>query len=172
MRCHKCNQDSIKIVMDDDLSKSTIHIICDICGLDIDSGDNPMLCDLFIYNENLEAAEKLGIEAYIEDKKIGDNPYTLLQSDQILLNKRWEIGFNKEKDSYEKEALLISAENLKYALEKMEEEKTILTEQQAELSKNHTKLSKKVKKLSKIGYLMGYKYKKDLLKIVLEIPDK
>ena len=161
--------------MDDNkVSVSKIHITCDICGLDIDCGsDNPRLCDLFIYNENLEAAEKLGEDAYTEDKELGDNPYTLLQSSQIQLNKRWDIGYHKEKDSYEKEALLISAENLKYALGKLEEEKATLTEQQAETIKNHTELSKQVKRLSTIGYLMGYKYKKDLLKIISDkIPDK
>lgn len=106
MRCHKCNQDSIKIVMDDE-----IHIKCDICGLDIDCGvDNPILCELFIYNEGIEAAVVLGKEAYNGDG-VRTNPYSL-DSDQIILHKSWDEGWDREKLVYEFSALTLSAEKI------------------------------------------------------------
>ncbi len=116
MRCHRCNQDSIKIVMDDHVSISIIHIRCDICGLDIECGsENPLLCDLFMYNENLEEAEKLGKDSFIEGQKISDNPY-FTSSNQIILNKRWELGYLREKESYELSALSLSSEKIQNEL--------------------------------------------------------
>jgi hypothetical protein len=106
MRCHKCNQESINI--------DNGHIICDICGLDIDVSLNleeDNFFDLFFYNKNLEEAEKLGHEAMQGDKEIGDNPYSV-DNNQIILNKRWEEGYNAEKLSYEYSALSLSAEKI------------------------------------------------------------
>jgi hypothetical protein len=106
MRCHKCNQESINI--------DNGHIICDICGLDINVSLNleeDNFFDLFFYNKNLEEAEKLGHEAMIKDKTIDDNPYSI-DANQIILHKRWEEGYNAEKLSYEYAALSLSAEKI------------------------------------------------------------
>ena len=100
MKCHQCNQDSIKI--------KTGHIYCDICGLDIEVSLENKLYDLFIYNENLENAEKLGRDNYIDGKDLVDNPY-LLSGDQLMLNRSWESGYISERSSYENEALIISS---------------------------------------------------------------
>jgi len=120
MKCHKCNQDSIKIYVSD---LDDIHIICDICGLDIECGDdNPPLCELFIYNENLDNAEKLGAEAYSIDSPY--NPYSS-ESDQLVLHKAWEEGYNREKIEYEYSALSFSAEKIEKEL-RAENKKLIL----------------------------------------------
>ena len=110
MRCHKCNQDSIDI--------DNGHIICDVCGLDIDVSLNleeDHFFDLFFYNKNLEEAEKLGHEAMLDSKELGDNPYTV-DSEQIILNKRWELGYNAERESYELAALSLSSEKIQNSL--------------------------------------------------------
>lgn len=170
MRCHKCNQDSIKIIMGKK-DIDNIHITCDICGLDIDCGsDNPMLCELFIYNENLESSELLGQEAFDEDKKIEDNPY-FLSSDQIILNKKWELGYNREKEKFEKEALHFSSENLKNETVKIEKEKTILTEEHIDITKKYDSIVKEIKEIVKNKPLLGLTYKKRLLQMLSEIPD-
>jgi len=110
MICHKCNQESIDI--------DNGHIICDICGLDIDISlnlEDDHFLDLFFYNMNLEEAEKLGHEAMLGDKELVDNPYSLA-SDQIILNKRWELGYIRERESYEFSALSLSAEKIENQL--------------------------------------------------------
>ena len=110
MRCHKCNQDSIDI--------QNGHILCDICGLDIDVSSNlegDHFFDLFFYNKNLEEAEKLGEESFIEGKEITENPYSV-SANQIILNKKWELGYLKEKESYEFSALSLSAEKIENEL--------------------------------------------------------
>ncbi len=110
MICHLCNQDSIDI--------KNGHILCDVCGLDIDISSNlekDHFFDLFFYNENLLEAEKLGKEALIEGKDIKDNPYSL-SSNQIMSNKRWKVGYNKEKESYELGALSLSSEKIETQL--------------------------------------------------------
>ena len=110
MRCHKCNQDSINI--------DNGHVVCDVCGLDIDISINleeDHFFDLFFYNRNLEEAEKLGHEAMLEGKDLEDNPYSVA-NDQIILNKRWELGYGHEKESYELAALSLSAEKIQYDL--------------------------------------------------------
>ncbi len=121
MRCHQCNQDTIKIHE----SNGSLHIKCDICGLDIDIGlisDSEgidlfitNIVDLFIYNENLESAEKLGSDNYIDGKELGDNPY-LLSGDQLMLNRSWERGYISERESYENVALIISSERMEKEL--------------------------------------------------------
>ena len=106
MRCHKCNQDSIDI--------QNGHILCDICGLDIDVSLNleeDNFFDLFFYNKNLEEAEKLGEEALTEGLELSDNPYSIGPV-QIILNKRWELGYKREKESYEFSALSLSAKKI------------------------------------------------------------
>lgn len=126
MICHQCNQDSIKIYNKSE-GDSPVYIKCEICGLHIQCGkDIELLCNLFIYNENLASSEKLGLEAYSENKTIEDNPYSI-SSDQIMLNKRWELGYNREKESYENSALSLSAEKieneLKTKIAELEQEK-------------------------------------------------
>jgi len=106
MRCHKCNQESIDI--------DNGHIICDICGLDIDVSLNleeDNFFDLFFYNKNLEEAEKLGHEAMMGDKELEDNPYSI-DANQIILHKKWEEGYKTEKLSYEYSALSLSSEKI------------------------------------------------------------
>ena len=119
MRCHKCNQDSIKVNGGVDEGKNCffIHIKCGVCGLDIETtGDQcPHLGELFIYNEQLEEAEKLGHESMLEGKELVDNPYTIA-SDQIILNKKWELGYSREKESFEFSALSLSAEKIESEL--------------------------------------------------------
>jgi len=110
MRCHKCNQDSLKI--------DNGHIICDICGLDIHISVNleeDHFFDLFFYNKNLEEAEKLGQEAMIEGKDYGDNPYCP-HGDKLLLHKKWQEGYNREKQTYEFSALSLSSEKIENQL--------------------------------------------------------
>lgn len=110
MRCHKCNQDSIDI--------ENGHIVCDICGLDIDVSLNleeDNFFDLFFYNKNLEEAERLGHEAMLDSKELGDNPYSL-DASQIILNKRWELGYTREQESFEFSALSFSAEKIENQL--------------------------------------------------------
>ena len=165
MRCHLCNQDSIKIYDG--------HIKCDICGLDIDVSFSleDKLFDLFIYNENLEEAEKLGRESYIENKTKEDNPY-LLSSDQIALNKKWLDGWERERDIDEKEAFLFSAKKLE------EEMKCLIKSRESILGENiryHLKISKVVdflKILSRKSYIFGRSYKRELKEIISKIPDK
>ena len=124
MICHKCNQDSLDI--------ENGHIICDVCGLDIDISlnleEDPFL-DLFFYNRNLEEAEKLGREAMTDGKELGGNPYTV-SSDQIMLNKKWEEGYNREKESYEFAALSLSAKKISTELR---EEVALLKQEKEEL---------------------------------------
>jgi len=121
MKCHKCNQNSIGI--------KDGHILCDICGLDIDVSyhlEEDSLFDLFFYNQNLEEAEKLGHEALSEGKKLDDNPFGL-DANNIALNKMWQLGFMREVESYEYNALSISSEkienSLKNHIHKLKEDK-------------------------------------------------
>lgn len=110
MICHKCNQDSIDI--------ENGHILCNVCGMDINISLNleeNHFIDLFFYNKNLEEAEKLGHESLLENKELKDNPYTLA-NDQIILNKRWELGYKREQESYELSALTLSAEKIESQL--------------------------------------------------------
>ena len=114
MRCHQCNQDSIKIYNSD--GESSVCIKCDICGLRIGcGGDTELLCDLFLYNESLEEAEKLGQEAFVSGKGLEDNPYSL-DSNQIMLNKKWEKGYIKERRIYEYSALSLSSKKIEEQL--------------------------------------------------------
>ncbi len=135
MKCYQCNQDSIKVKggVDEDRNCFFLHIQCDICDLDIEvTGDRcPHLGELFIYNENLENAEKLGRDNYIEGKELVDNPYNI-DSDSIL-NRSWERGYNSERESFESEALIISSgkieEELKREVERLELDKEYYKDQ-------------------------------------------
>ena len=119
MRCHQCNQDSIKIYNElegIEIGESPVYIKCDICGLYIRCGkDTELLCNLCIYNENLESAEILGKESFIDGKEIIENPYSIA-ADQIILNKKWKLGYLREKESYEFSALSLSAEKIENEL--------------------------------------------------------
>lgn len=144
MKCHQCNQDSIRVKggVDEGRNCFFLHIYCDICGLDIEvTGDRcPHLGELFIYNENLENAEKLGRDNYIEGKELEDNPYSL-DSDQIVLNRSWESGYNSERESYENEALIISSGKMEEELR----EKVEGLELDKEYYKDQLLLSRKLK---------------------------
>ena len=106
MKCHQCNQDSIEI--------HDKHIICEICGLDIDVSNmlGSHLYDLFFYNENLNEAKKLGIESYTGNLK---NPYST-NADQFTLHNPWEQGYAKEKLDYDYSALSLSSEKIESEL--------------------------------------------------------
>ncbi len=107
MKCHQCNQDSIEI--------DNGHIICEICGLDIDVSFNleeDNFFDLFFYNKNLDEANKLGIEAYSKNMK---NPYST-NADQVALNSQWEKGYSQEKLGYDYTALSLSSEKIESEL--------------------------------------------------------
>ncbi len=164
MICHQCNQDNIKIETTDDL----IHITCDVCGLDIRSGGRSKFHDLFLYNRNLELAEKEGSEAYIEDKGSSDNPYSL-ESTEIMLNKRWEEGFDRERISYEKEAFSSSVENLNKEMEKMVRKEEDLEKENKELIgkkelyfSQYMDLLVRIEDLKDKNYIFGRAYRQDL----------
>ena len=167
MICYKCNQDSIKI--------KTGHIYCDICGLVIDIGISLVdkLYELFVYNENLENAEKLGHEAMLEGKELGDNPYSVA-NDQIILNKRWELGYKTERESYELAALSLSSEKiqnqLRTELRAAREEKEALEEKKELYFSQYMDLSVKIKDFCDIRssrkYLFLRSFRRDLLRLV------
>ena len=119
MKCHKCNQDSIKIHYSPiGTGDSSTHIKCDICGLYIKCGDNSeLLCTLFIFNENLKEADELGREAYGAFLDERDNPYST-SSDQIAMHKSWISGYTVEKRDCEYVALTLSAKKTKEEYEK------------------------------------------------------
>jgi len=162
MRCHKCNQDSITI--------KDGHILCDICGLDIDVSFilEDGLFDLFFYNKNLEEAEKLGQESMIGGKELTDNPYSIT-ADQIILNKRWELGYTREKESYEFNALSLSAEKIEGQLRteiiELFKQKERLLSQKERLDIDIEKLNEYIKLLSKKKYILGSSYRKDIINI-------
>ena len=164
MNCNKCNQDSIKI--------DNGHIICDVCGLDIDVSWNldDELPDLFIFNLELELAEDMGSTAYREDKSKDENPYSL-SSNELALNKRWEKGWNSEEIIDEKEALLFSSQKLKSEIDKiLLDNKNIVTNSE-EKEDNYNKLLKYIKELKDKKYKLGRRYRQDIEQF-LEIPDK
>ena len=117
MRCHQCNQDSVRVVMDDDGT----YIRCDICNLNIHC-INEELSDLFLYNKELEEAEQIGRIAYGNGDNIESNPYDL-HSDEIILYKRWEYGHKSEQESYELSALSLSSEKIKNELKNVQAQK-------------------------------------------------
>ncbi len=162
MRCHQCHQDNIKIELG--------HITCDICGLDIDISWNleDKLVDLFVYNKQLEEAETLGSEAYIEGKGNCDNPYSL-EADEIMLNKRWEEGFDRERIAYEKEAFSSSVEKLNDEMIKMVRKEGNLEERIVELKNESEEFQNSSEKwrlfivrLSKTTYIWGKKYRQHM----------
>jgi hypothetical protein len=117
MNCHKCNQDSIKISR----YKNT-EISCNICGFNIEFTDvQESLCDLFIHNENLSEAEKLGRESVLDGHRNDDNPYSVV-SEQVMLHNKWSHGYTEELKSLELEGLSFSAK-------KLGEEITVLKEE-------------------------------------------
>ncbi len=169
MRCHQCNQDSIKIKQEqEDSNITTIHIVCEICGLDIDCAHKYKLCDLFLYNEQLESAEKLGREAFDDDKKLSDNPYSV-QSDQIIMHTKWEEGWHIEQESYEKEGLLLSAEKYKKEIEILMEKKKVLEQKKVDLMLHIGTIGSMVLRLSKKDYLLGRTYRQDIKPIMRKI---
>ena len=183
MRCNKCNQESIVI--------NNGHILCEICGLDIDVSclDEDGLFDLFFYNKNLDEAEKLGEEAVSEGKELGDNPYSL-DAEQLMLHNRWVKGYNREKESYDIFALSLSAEKNEEAWQKervelLEEIKTLSTSDLVLFKENEVlKLHKervdvRVEKLegyfdllAKKRYIWGKSYRNDLKEIMKYIHKK
>jgi len=166
MKCHQCNQDSIKI--------DNGHICCDICGLDINISLNleeDHFFDLFFYNKNLGEAEKLGMEACEEGIKRNHNPYTT-NSDQLALNRSWERGWDNENMGYELEGLLFSAEKTKEILKNKNNTITELIEDKTKYHGLYKELVEQLYLLSSQKYLLGKTYKKKLEEIKREIPDK
>lgn len=155
MRCHQCNQDSVKVVTED----SDTYIRCDICNLNI-MCINPEVSDLFRYNEELEQAERSGGIAYGRGESLKDNPYNI-NSDDIILYKRWEYGYKLEKESYELSAISLSAEKIQNELKKVQAQKEEL-EQKIDtfLSVNYVRVKVFCNKLLSIkilGKLLGKK---------------
>ena len=110
MRCYQCNQDDIKI--------EDGKICCKVCGLSIDCSGNldDELCNLFLYNKEVEEAECLGREAYRENGHKDDNPYSV-SAKEIIFNHSWKEGFESEEIIYERAAFFSSAENLNRELQ-------------------------------------------------------
>lgn len=159
MKCHKCQQDSIKIEHG--------HIKCNICGLDINTNYNlelepDDLIDLILFNSAIINAKKLGKQAMEEGKKIEDNPYSL-DSDEISLNKEWEEGYNEEKKSYEYSALSFSAEKIEQQLKKEigDLEKELIKKEYAKelLEIRNKELKEYFKLLCKKRYIFGFSYR-------------
>ena len=160
MRCHKCNQDNIKI--------KEGHIYCDICGLDIDGGQFCLeddIYDLFIYNEELSASEKLGRESCEEGKKVSDNPYTD-SSDQISMKVSWHKGWNSENIIYENSGLSLLAEKLKIEIDRLNKQIEVEDKEKVKSTKKYEELKKKIKVLNNKSYILPWRYNKDLRVIV------
>ena len=165
MRCQQCNQESISKHIDE---QGDIHIICSICGLDLNCKDGKSnLCSLLLYNEGLKQAESLGRTAYIDSKKIEDNPYS--KEEELALNKRWEEGWKLEEIIYEREAFLSSAENLKKELIKIAENNKNLIISKDKYSDYSSKLIDIFDNIKDKKYILGRSYRTDLEKIFKEI---
>jgi hypothetical protein len=98
MICNVCKQDSIEV-------RSNI-IICSSCQTVLSEINDSYLCRLIIYNKSLEEAFILGGKSFLEEKPI--SPY----QDNIDLHCSWEDGYNKEKESYDNEALSLSYDSI------------------------------------------------------------
>jgi hypothetical protein len=168
MKCHKCNQNSIDI--------KDGHIVCDICGLDIDvsySLEEDNLFDLFFYNKNLDSAKALGIESHQNGDSIESNPYN--SSNQLSLHNNWLEGWSCEEVEYEKEGLSLSAENYKSELEVAIQEVEELIGKSQDLHSRIRILEQSLISLSKNKYFLGRTYRQELSTILqncnLDIPD-
>ncbi len=165
MICHQCNQNNIKIELG--------HITCNICGLDIDISINleeDKLLDLFIYNDSLGIAERLGREAYIDDKGSSDNPYSL-DPIEIMLNKAWGEGFDRERIAYEKEAFSSSVVKLNSEIEKLVKKEEDQRVAFIELFGKYEKWRLFVVALSKKEYILGKKYRQHMYDFFNDIDD-
>ncbi len=171
MKCHKCNQDSIKI--------KTGHIYCDICGLDIDCGDfclDDAIYDLFLYNEQLGASYDLGREAYSDDKFYADNPYIdSTDIDQIRMKFSWWKGWEVERDKADLAGLSFLAEKLGKEVNNQESVIDTLMKEISDFRASYVSLKMQVLVLFRRKYWFGKSYDKDIAVIVDEhskVPDK
>lgn len=160
MRCYNCNQNNIEVIFNNDTNHYEIK--CVICNLTIPCNITTRF--LLDYNISLEEAEELGKKAYIKDDK---NPYSL-DSDEIMLNKKWEEGKEREKMSYEREAFSSSSKKLKESAEKNLENISKLKKKVEFKDQYIDIILKGLKKLVKKKYILGYKYKKDIVKVAKE----
>jgi len=171
MRCQVCNQSSVNIEIDEN---KNIHITCDICGYDI-RYENSKLCDLILFNYKIEKAEELGRKGFIENKKLEDNPY-FLSSEEIILNKRWEEGWEIERAMYEREAFSSSSEIFRKEILRLEKEVEDLNEKNKKLNKEKVKYLEYLSSLMIIleslrykNHIFGGKYKKDIKEMFKDI---
>lgn len=179
MKCHKCNQDSIKagqVITKKKGDMPQFIVRCEICGLTIGSGfgeNMEKLCELFLYNEGLDAAYKLGREAYLESKVSGDNPYGT-GPDQIGMHSSWDDGWQFEELIYENAGYSFFAEKLKKKLEEAVKENEELEKEKKDYYIKYDNLKHMVKVLSDQKYILGRTYRQDLVFIRDEhkIPDK
>ncbi len=174
MKCHRCNQDSLKagqVITKNKSNMSQFVVRCEICGLTIGSGfgeNMEKLCELFIYNEQLEAAYKLGGESYFGVDKV--NPYSL-NSDQIALNKSWGDGWNDEKRSAEFEALSLSSEKLKDLLKDCINKRNGERDKRLKYTIAYRNLLINLRCLSKTSYWLKRTYK-DCINNILKVAEK
>ena len=162
MKCYKCNQDSIKIQQ---------HIVCEICGLDIDITCAPTsLYELLLYNEMLEGAYKLGRSDYLED--ISENPYTI-ESDQIAMHAAWDDGHQFEEMVFENSGLTILAEKLNEEVHKLDDEATKWLDMKDKWENKYRILRDSFSSLFRKNYWWGVSYRKDLsqIKEIIKNPD-
>ena len=160
MKCHKCNQDSIKI--------DNGHIICDICGLDINVSLNleeDNFFDLFFYNKNLDEAYQLGKEAYQNSVKVDANPYNN-NSDQIAMNRKWDDGWQSENIVCEAAGLTFLAEKLKEQIDNLIKGQIELIKEKNEILTLYEIIQKQISSLFNKKYWFGYSYGKDLSTII------
>jgi len=167
MRCHQCNQDSIEV--------KDSKISCEVCGLSIDCSNlDSELCDLFLYNKEVEEAEELGRIAYREDKGVEENPYSL-SSSQIILNHSWKQSYRQEEMNYEREAFFSSAENLNKELKRTLKDKVrdreLSKRQEKQLLSHLLQLKELIKDLDSKEYWLGRTYRQDISTIITSIED-
>ena len=160
MRCCRCHQDSIEI--------KSGHICCDICDLDIDVSFNldDELSDLFLYNYELEEAEKRGRVDYINNKKLEDNPYSL---EEIIKNKRWEEGYKIEEVIYEREAFSSSVEKLNKELSRIMDENVMIATNNSIYEDNYYRVIALFNEIKNKKYILGRTYRQKIEEIYSEI---
>lgn len=170
MKCSKCNQNSIKI--------KNGHIVCDVCGLDIDVSYNldDELSDLFSFNMELEAVVLQGHMCYFGGEKLESNPHS---SKDIALNKSWERGWQEAERETTFEALSFSEKYINEQLLSLE--KDLLSEEKdneklRREKNNYYLILKKIEDMLEIlydkKYIIGNKYRRDIALIKEEFPDK
>jgi len=160
MICRNCNQELI--------ITNNSSIECETCGFKVDFYWNDDLYNSLVYNKELEEAKELGKKEYVDGVLREANPYSL-GSSEIMLNKKWEEGWNEERIGYEREAFSSSVEKLNLELEKLEKEIKYNEEVKKGYLSYISLLKQEFKDLSKKKYKLGKSYKKDIYLILEEI---